>query len=258
MSEHENLPAVQPELGIEKAAMSPQDLKAQVELIQAVNNAVMEEGKHYGVVPGAKKPSLFKPGAEKLALTFRLDPQYEITDKAMVHPDPDVKDDKGFVMYEIRCTLYSIVTGVRIGSGAGACNSKENKYRTVPAMNLQNTILKMAKKRALVDATLTATAASDVFTQDLEDMHHAAVASGETPFDTGGAGADDVPPPHRPPQYDRIFTGQPVPKEYWKSKDPALIGGAGYSVGKTEEGTWEIVELVPLDAHGKPIDAGGA
>jgi hypothetical protein len=32
-----------------------------------------------------------------------------------------------------------------------------------------NTVLKLAKKRALVDATLTATAASDIFTQDLED-----------------------------------------------------------------------------------------
>ena len=33
-----------------------------------------------------------------------------------------------------------------------------------------NTILKMAKKRAFVDATLTATAASNIFTQDVEDM----------------------------------------------------------------------------------------
>lgn len=33
-----------------------------------------------------------------------------------------------------------------------------------------NTCLKMAKKRALVDAILTATAASDIFTQDVEDM----------------------------------------------------------------------------------------
>ena len=36
-----------------------------------------------------------------------------------------------------------------------------------------NTVLKMAKKRALVDATLTATAASDLFTQDLEDLPRA-------------------------------------------------------------------------------------
>ncbi len=33
-----------------------------------------------------------------------------------------------------------------------------------------NTVLKMAKKRALVDAVLTTTAASDIFTQDLEEF----------------------------------------------------------------------------------------
>lgn len=37
--------------------------------------------------------------------------------------------------------------------------------------DVYNTCLKMAKKRASVDATLTATAASDIFAQDLEDMH---------------------------------------------------------------------------------------
>ena len=34
-----------------------------------------------------------------------------------------------------------------------------------------NTALKMAKKRALVDAVVTSTAASDIFTQDLEDLN---------------------------------------------------------------------------------------
>lgn len=36
--------------------------------------------------------------------------------------------------------------------------------------DVYNTVLKMAKKRAQVDATLTATGASDIFTQDIEDM----------------------------------------------------------------------------------------
>ena len=36
--------------------------------------------------------------------------------------------------------------------------------------DVYNTVLKMAKKRAHVDAILTATAASDIFTQDVEDM----------------------------------------------------------------------------------------
>lgn len=43
--------------------------------------------------------------------------------------------------------------------------------------DLANTILKMAKKRALLDATLTATASSDLFTQDM-DEHAAAAPSG--------------------------------------------------------------------------------
>ena len=37
-------------------------------------------------------------------------------------------------------------------------------------LELQNTILKMADKRALIAATLVATGCSDIFTQDIEDM----------------------------------------------------------------------------------------
>jgi hypothetical protein len=36
--------------------------------------------------------------------------------------------------------------------------------------DVYNTVLKMAKKRAQVDATLTAVGASDLLTQDLEDL----------------------------------------------------------------------------------------
>lgn len=56
-----------------------------------------------------------------------------------------------------------------------------------------NTCLKMAKKRALVDAVLTTTAASDIFTQDIEDM----------PEVIPGA-AQKVPPPDVHAQYDRL------------------------------------------------------
>ena len=46
---------------------------------------------------------------------------------------------------------------------------------------MYNTVLKMAKKRALVDAVLTATAASDIFTQDLEDISANLAASMPAP-----------------------------------------------------------------------------
>lgn len=44
-----------------------------------------------------------------------------------------------------------------------------------------NTVLKMAKKRAFIDAVLTATAASDMFTQDLEDLADRQPAHDDTP-----------------------------------------------------------------------------
>ena len=37
-------------------------------------------------------------------------------------------------------------------------------------------------------------------------------------------------------------TGKPVPKEYWTSKDPALLGGKGFRAKKDEEGNWMIFE----------------
>lgn len=59
-----------------------------------------------------------------------------------------------------------------------------------------NTILKMAKKRAHVDAVLTATAASDIFAQDLEDLPQNQIfvkPEESTPFNYHEASVDDVP-----------------------------------------------------------------
>lgn len=184
---------------------SVEELKGQVEVIQRAMSSVMKQGEHYGTIPGTTKPTLMKPGAEKLNLLFRLSPEYKIdrTDMGGGHRE-----------YEVICTLKHINSGNIVGQGVGSCNSRESKYlyrsentgelvpkeywnnkdksilggdqyspRKVagswyifhkeehdnPADNY-NTILKMAKKRAHVDAILTATAASDIFTQDLEDI----------------------------------------------------------------------------------------
>ncbi len=50
-----------------------------------------------------------------------------------------------------------------IGGGDG-------KVENPNPADMFNTVLKMAKKRAFVDATITATACNDLFTQDLEDI----------------------------------------------------------------------------------------
>lgn len=172
--------------------LAASEVRAQVQLIQEVMKAVMQKDQHYGVIPGAgNKPTLLKPGAEKLMSTFRLaaDPVVE-----------DLSTNDAF-RYRVTCRLLTQSDGTFVGAGVGECSSEEEKYkwrsavsdaefsstpddrkrikykrdgqinqvRTNPA-DIANTILKMAKKRALVDAVLTVTGASDIFTQDIEDI----------------------------------------------------------------------------------------
>lgn len=151
-----------------KPELDVTDVIAQVKKIQGVMSTVMHKGEHYGTIPGTQKPTLLQPGAQKLCLTFRLDPQDEVI---------QATETDDLIAFTVRTTLYHIATGQRIASGIGSCNSREKRYLRrdkdggiQPAWDLHNTILKMASKRALVAAVLRGTAASDIFTQDVEDL----------------------------------------------------------------------------------------
>lgn len=113
--------------------------------------------------PNASKPSLLKPGAEKILMLLGLASQYEVIDKIQDY-------EEGFFAYTVKCLLTK--NGQVITEGVGHCNSKEKKYTSEKqdTFMLGNTCLKMAKKRAQVDATLTVASLSNIFTQDLEDM----------------------------------------------------------------------------------------
>lgn len=182
---------------IEVMKLTAAEIRADVNLIQQVLKAVMKKDVHYGVIPGTPKPTLYKPGAEKILSTFRLNAEPLIED--LSSPDE--------IRYRIRIRVTHQVTKLEIGWGVGECSSDETKYKWVkPVCNeeydetpedrrrekwmkgkdgkpnykqkqirpnlkdVANTILKMSKKRGLVDATLTCTGASDVFDQDIEDM----------------------------------------------------------------------------------------
>jgi hypothetical protein len=159
--------------------------------MQAVVQKTLKEGHDFGEVPGTSKPTLLKPGGEKICMLFGLNPEYEFLQTTEDY-------DKEFFSYNIRCTLFR--NGQPVAQGVGSCNSKEKKYRfinvdTIPEnymgasetfkdkygrtkykinnpdiCSLVNTILKMAKKRAFIDAVLQVASLSEVFTQDLEDM----------------------------------------------------------------------------------------
>lgn len=164
---------------------------AKIQQMQNVVQKTLKKGHDFGEVPGTSKPTLLKPGGEKICMLFGLNPEYEFLQTTEDY-------DKEFFSYNIRCTLFR--NRQPVAQGVGSCNSKEKKYRfvnvdTIPETyigqseeytdkygrvrykinnpdicSLVNTILKMAKKRAFIDAVLQVASLSEVFTQDIEDM----------------------------------------------------------------------------------------
>lgn len=202
--------------------MPVMELSAAVErrkMMVAFTQKLMVPGKDYGVIPGTEKPTLLKPGAEKLLNYFGLTTRFEMiaTEKDWTGEN---HNGEAFFHYEISCKIF--YREQLIAEGFGCCNSFEKKFRyrnakricpschqpaimpskfnggfycnpkqggcgknfsaNDPQLSQQqgekianpeisdqvNTILKIAKKRAFIDATLLAVNASEFFSQDLE------------------------------------------------------------------------------------------
>ena len=171
------------------------EIRQRVNLVQEVMQGIMKKDTHYGTIPGTPKPTLYKPGAEVLCVTFRVAQEYQIEDLST----PEI------ARYRVTCIGVHQTTGIKLGEGVGECSSGEEKYKwrgaicpeefdltpenmrrvkfskykgnvekkaqvRTEAADLANTVLKMACKRAMIAMTLNVTAASDIFTQDIEDL----------------------------------------------------------------------------------------
>ena len=89
--------------------------------------AVLKKDVDYGVVPGtSQKPTLLKPGAEKMASFFALAPTFVDIEKIEDWTGRDHNNEPLFY-YRIRCQLRR--NGMVIGEADGSCNSWETKYR---------------------------------------------------------------------------------------------------------------------------------
>lgn len=160
---------------VHSASMSLKQVTDRVNLVHEVLKKVMKNGTHFGTVPGCgSKMVLLKPGADVLAMTFRLVPQFAVTRN-------DLED--GHREYDVTCSMYG-PDGALLGQGVGSASTMEKKYRyrkgdgggkieNEDIADVYNTVLKIAKKRAHIDATLTVTGAADLFTQDLIDEEDA-------------------------------------------------------------------------------------
>lgn len=179
------------------------EIRAQVNLVQDVMKSVMKESTHFGTIPGCDKPTLYKAGSEVLLTTFQISVRPTVEDLS-------TEDEARFRVYTegtYRGDGTHVGTGIGECSSSeekykwrktvcdeewnetpdnrrrekwckGKWNKAAKKYdpsykvkqvRTEVA-DVSNTVLKMAKKRSQIDLTLTSTAASDIFTQDIEDL----------------------------------------------------------------------------------------
>ncbi|MFB0841834.1 hypothetical protein [Paenibacillus oleatilyticus] len=198
-------------------------MKQKLNLTKEFFREVMQEGVDYGIIPGTDKPTLYKAGAEGLCEFYNLAPT--IAGKV-----EDKSHESGYYAVDITIRLIHRNTGSIIAEGVGHANTYENRYRwrwvserDLPKgidptdlvskdfgkngsswikyrmenddmHSIWNTVLKMAKKRALVDAVLSATRSSGIFAQTQEELN--AYLHGEDP-DADPEGRLVTPPPRQ-------------------------------------------------------------
>jgi len=183
--------------------VSANEIRAQVSIVQDVMRKVMKDGTHYGVIPGCEKPTLYKAGSEVLLTTFQVSVKPVVEDLST----PDEARYRVYTEGTYRGDGSHVGTGIGECSSneekykwrKAVCDEEweetpENRRREkwfkgkwdkatrkmgesykvkqvrTEIADVSNTVLKMAKKRSQIDLTLTSTAASDIFTQDIEDM----------------------------------------------------------------------------------------
>ncbi len=218
------------------------------ELIEAHKEATviireaLEEGVDYGTIPGAgKKKILFKPGSERLLKAFACVPKFTVLEKEINH-DHEFKWSKrkwdygakkhvteegvafGLYRYVIKCEIFTY-DGLLVGEGLGSCSTMEAKYTDRPR-DLENTVLKMAKKRAQVDGVLNALGLSDRFDQDEEEHEVRAERTAVAAENADPEGYDPANTGHKE-WFDRQMKAQKIPEDKWNAIGEALKGKPG-------------------------------
>lgn len=174
--------------------MTTQDYAERRRAFDEFVSSQMKQDIDYGTIPHTQKPTLYKPGAEKIARMYGVRPQFTVE---WQEADPAT----GYFTIKYRCQLVLVGTDHVMAEGLGLCSSFEKKYRwrkewwnvtgnppdnegwektkgnkffrNIPNPDLVdtwNTVDKMSQKRSLVAASLCISGASERFTQDMEDF----------------------------------------------------------------------------------------
>lgn len=117
----------------------------------------MKEGRDY--VRSGDRYTLLKGGAEMILSEFGFSSQSLISGE---------KRYRGNITYTMETRIFK--DGNMVANGFGSCSISEITGENQDISRRMNSAIKIAKKRSFVDAVLTATASSWLFTQDIGDM----------------------------------------------------------------------------------------
>lgn len=152
-----------------------QSVRERISLLKEFVRTQLVKDVDYGIIPGCKVPSLYQPGAQKMARLFGL-----TVTKECIHREIDRENN--FAMFTYKATVMHARTGQILATCEGSTNSQEKKWamrrvqgalEATPITDILNTLQKMAQKRAFVGVILEACAASDFFTQDIDSPEEA-------------------------------------------------------------------------------------
>ena len=111
---------ISPIVGLDEA-------KAKFETVRQYTANCLTKGVDFGTFAGVSKPSLLKPGAEKVCSLFGLTPKFVCVDKTLNWTGEGNPDGEPFFYFEYRCDLFR--GGEFVASCDASCNSWEKKYR---------------------------------------------------------------------------------------------------------------------------------
>ena len=147
----------------ELAIAKPSGLNYKV--ITPRGETILKRDVDFGVIPKTDRPTLLKPGAEKIALSYGLCQQYEIVE----HIEQFGKEP--FFYYLVKCNLVipNKDGGILFSCGYGSANTSERSAGFSSPYDMANSMCKRAQKRALVQATLAISGLSSMFYADMDD-----------------------------------------------------------------------------------------
>jgi hypothetical protein len=101
------------------------EAKQRYDLFQGFVQNILKKDHDFGEIPGTKKPTLLKAGAEKLGAFFGIRPVFVLQESVNDWTGKD--HGEPFFFREYKCQGFR--NGELIGEGVGSCNSWEKKYR---------------------------------------------------------------------------------------------------------------------------------